>query len=66
MGDTEAQHANNINQDWLIVAWFCFAGFHVLVFMFEELPLGVHQWDLTARRAIEHARVRLPLSHIPL
>lgn len=30
--------------------------------MFEDLPLGVHQWDLTARKAIEHARVCLKLS----
>ncbi|KAJ4382806.1 hypothetical protein N0V86_002030 [Didymella sp. IMI 355093] len=42
---------------WLIVAWLCFVGFHVLVFMFEALPLGVHQWDLTARKAIVHARL---------
>ncbi|KAF1360452.1 hypothetical protein EJ07DRAFT_23357, partial [Lizonia empirigonia] len=42
---------------WLIVAWICFAAFHVNVFMFEALPLGVHQWDLTVRRAIEHARL---------
>ncbi|UPX11656.1 uncharacterized protein EKO05_0002250 [Ascochyta rabiei] len=25
--------------------------------MFEDLPLGVHQWDLTTREAIEHARL---------
>ncbi|KAF3046373.1 hypothetical protein E8E12_005915 [Didymella heteroderae] len=42
---------------WLIVAWLCFAGFHVVVFMFEALPLGVHQWDLTARKAMVHARL---------
>lgn len=48
--------------DWLIVAWICFAAFHVNVFMFEALPLGVHQWDLTVRRAIEHARVCLQLA----
>ena len=45
-----------------MVAWLCFAGFHVIVFMFEGLPLGVHQWDLTTRKAIEHARVRLEVS----
>lgn len=52
-------HADNSGVDWLIVAWLCFVGFHVIVFMFEALPLGVHQWDLTARKAIEHARVCL-------
>ncbi|KAF1932126.1 uncharacterized protein M421DRAFT_285051 [Didymella exigua CBS 183.55] len=42
---------------WLIAAWLCFAGFHVIVFMFEDLPLGVHQWDLTTRKAIVHAHL---------
>jgi hypothetical protein len=48
----------------LIIAWLCFAGFHVIVFMFEALPLGVHQWDLTARKAMVHARVGHLLSMI--
>ncbi|KAH6637888.1 hypothetical protein C7974DRAFT_451058 [Boeremia exigua] len=42
---------------WLIIAWICFVAFHVIVFMFEALPLGVHQWDLTVRRAIVHAKM---------
>ncbi|KAF9699863.1 hypothetical protein EKO04_002284 [Ascochyta lentis] len=42
---------------WLIVAWICFVGLHVIVFMSEALPLGVHQWDLTVRKAIKHARL---------
>jgi hypothetical protein len=40
-----------------MIAWIFFAGFHVIVFMFESLPLGVHLWDMTVRKAIEHARV---------
>ncbi|KAJ8105749.1 hypothetical protein OPT61_g9993 [Boeremia exigua] len=41
---------------WLITAWVAFVGFHGLVFLLEALPYGIHQWDLTARKAIEHAK----------
>lgn len=53
------QQTNMSHSDWLVIAWLGFAGFHGIVFMMEALPMGIHQWDLTARRAIEHARVRI-------
>ncbi|KAH7399487.1 hypothetical protein BKA66DRAFT_165614 [Pyrenochaeta sp. MPI-SDFR-AT-0127] len=42
---------------WLLVAWICFACFHVNVFMTEELPLGVHQWEMKVRLAIKTGKL---------
>ncbi|KAH7110297.1 hypothetical protein B0J11DRAFT_512516 [Dendryphion nanum] len=42
---------------WVVLAWVSFAGFHVIVFMAEALPLGVHQWDLTIGKALQHAKL---------
>jgi hypothetical protein len=47
--------------DWVLVAWLVFIGFQVLAFMIEELPLGVHQWNLTIRDALKMAKVRVSL-----
>ncbi|KAJ4984261.1 integral membrane protein [Stagonosporopsis vannaccii] len=53
----KVQQTDMDHPDWLIIAWLGFAGFHGIVFMMEALPMGIHQWDLTARRAIEHAKL---------
>lgn len=57
----KVQHTDMNYSDWLIIAWLGFAGFHVIVFTMEALPMGIHQWELTARRAIEHAKVRIKI-----
>ena len=52
-------------QGWLLAAWICFIGFQVIVFKMENLPLGVHQWDITIRSTMRQAKVRiLPLHYI--
>ncbi|KAH7076445.1 hypothetical protein BKA63DRAFT_282814 [Paraphoma chrysanthemicola] len=42
---------------WLFAAWIAFAGFHAIVFIMEDLPLGVHQWDITVRSAIRQSKL---------
>lgn len=38
---------------------FAFGLFHGLVFELEELPLGIHQYDLKIEQALKHAKVGL-------
>ncbi|KAH7128504.1 hypothetical protein B0J11DRAFT_578702 [Dendryphion nanum] len=42
---------------WLLISWVAFVGFHVVVFRTENLPLGVHQWDMTIGKALKHAKL---------
>jgi hypothetical protein len=53
--------------DWLLVAWLFFMGFQVIAFKLEDLPLGVHQWDIKIGRALEMAKVLslLPADSLP-
>ncbi|KAF2025233.1 hypothetical protein EK21DRAFT_117021 [Setomelanomma holmii] len=42
---------------WLLASWLAFAGFHVLIFQLENLPFGIHQWNVTTAFAILNAKL---------
>ncbi|KAH7061902.1 hypothetical protein BKA63DRAFT_527045 [Paraphoma chrysanthemicola] len=46
-----------IEDYWLYMSWVLFVGFHVIVFKAENLPLGVHQYDLKVGKALVHAKL---------
>ena len=49
---------------WLLAAWVCFTCFQANIFILEDLPVGVHQWDMTMRNLIRFSKVRRNLCKI--